>query len=366
MILRALAVIIGAGVLAATAHVTISHTGGYGTPQAMLTLAISAGVGIGALAIGACWTDRRRVLAIGILGAMICGELFGLAMTAERLIAQREDAQAPIRKANGERTAIAADIGKLESALSASATSPRLSEALAAQAKIAATIAEKAAERTCIANCRALLDRQADDARTEVERARSDIAATRAKIETQLATARARLSGMSPATSGTPLADRLGVPAWLLDLAIAALGALGANGLAATLLAFGAHRRKADRRETIQTREEPRKRYSAPRVIDAEPAPRRLPVGDVTQHAARFGVERLAPSRGGRVALADLHNTYRAWCQDIGSEVLPPAQIGPALASLFAGVGITIEDRDGERYAVGIAIKPGQSIAAAA
>ena len=39
--------------------------------------------------------------------------------------------------------------------------------------------------------------------------------------------------------SATPLADRIGVKPWVLDLIAAALLSLGANGLAAVLMAFG-------------------------------------------------------------------------------------------------------------------------------
>ena len=47
--LRATAFVVGLALLGATAHVTIAHTGGYGTPHSVLTIAIAAGVGIGAL-----------------------------------------------------------------------------------------------------------------------------------------------------------------------------------------------------------------------------------------------------------------------------------------------------------------------------
>lgn len=38
--------------------------------------------------------------------------------------------------------------------------------------------------------------------------------------------------------SATPLADRISIPAWALDLIMAGLLYIGANGLAGTLIAF--------------------------------------------------------------------------------------------------------------------------------
>jgi hypothetical protein len=44
MIYRGIAILAGVTILAAAAHVTIEHTGGYSTPHAILTMAIAGGV----------------------------------------------------------------------------------------------------------------------------------------------------------------------------------------------------------------------------------------------------------------------------------------------------------------------------------
>jgi hypothetical protein len=42
----------------------------------------------------------------------------------------------------------------------------------------------------------------------------------------------------------TPLADRLGIEPWKIDVLIAALGSIAINGLACGLMIFGAHGRR--------------------------------------------------------------------------------------------------------------------------
>ena len=53
--------------------------------------------------------------------------------------------------------------------------------------------------------------------------------------------AKAEVAANPLPASATPLADRLGWAPWVLDLVMAALLSIGANGLAGTLIAYGAH-----------------------------------------------------------------------------------------------------------------------------
>ena len=50
------------------------------------------------MVIDSAWMDKRRMVAILIGVALISGELFGLARTAERHVDAREDAQVPVRE----------------------------------------------------------------------------------------------------------------------------------------------------------------------------------------------------------------------------------------------------------------------------
>ena len=100
LLLRAIACLSGMAVLAATAHVTIANTGGYGTPQATLTITIAAAVCVAVICINMPWCSWK--LAQWLICAIIAGEIFGFISTGERLIAAREVLQAPLREATAK------------------------------------------------------------------------------------------------------------------------------------------------------------------------------------------------------------------------------------------------------------------------
>jgi hypothetical protein len=264
-------------------------TGGYDTPHAVLTLAIAAGVGVGALCIGAAWEARRYGLALAIITAVVAGEVYGFVLTAERLITAREQAQAPLRASKAERAEAA----------------KRLSTAEAAKRDADAAVVQKAAEKGCRENCSKLLQGQVDAAALEVQKAR---AATDTK---------------KPLASPTPLADRLGVPAWIVDVVTAALGSIAANGLGCCLLAFAGHRRRPSVIPKVDTVDVERVE-----VVTAS-APDLL-----RKHANRFAMDCLRPSDA-RARLVDIHRAYAPWCRLHGEEQRQEAQIGATLAALF-------------------------------
>ena len=84
--LRITAALAGVALLCATAHVTIDQTGGYGTPHALLTMAIAYGIGIGALCTGVAWSGRRKALAGWLVAAILAGEAFELASVAKKVV----------------------------------------------------------------------------------------------------------------------------------------------------------------------------------------------------------------------------------------------------------------------------------------
>jgi hypothetical protein len=98
------------------------------------------------------------------------------------------------------------------------ATSPRLEKAEAAKKAADAAVVAKASERGCVSNCRQLLEKAVDDAAAEVKAARAALDAGNQKARDELANARAALTGMKAPVSPTPLADRTGIPAWVLEL----------------------------------------------------------------------------------------------------------------------------------------------------
>jgi hypothetical protein len=331
--LKPAAFIVGVALLGATAHVTIHHTGGYGSAHAILTLAIAAGVGIGALCVGAAWASQRAGVATWLVMAILAGEAFGFLSTAERLVVAREAMQAPLRvaqeafdKARARASAAAQAIGALPP------TSPRLEAAQATKAVADAAVVAKSAERGCVENCRRLLQAQVDAAALEVDSARAEVDARRKGADAELVAARAAMDSLQPPVSATPLADRLGVPAWLLDLLTAGLGSIAANGLACGLIAFAAHHGLQPTVHRIKA------------VIPMRPS----------EHAARFAVETLR--LGGQIEIAALPSAYRRWCVEKGCAPLPDDQVAPALAQLFERAGILIARNDGRLIAVGISL----------
>jgi hypothetical protein len=183
--------------------------------------------------------------------------------------------------------------------------------------------------------------------------------AQKVATEDELSAARAGLGTMKAPRSPTPLADRLHIPGWVLDLIRSALGSVAGNGLAAFLLSFGAHHRTR-RVEVITPR--PAKPIDRPVVVPVieKPAPRKSAAarrnnrtGDIEEHAAKFAVECLTP--GGEADLQTIRSRYGEWCPPARRR--PDAQIGRALAELFNQAGIEIPEHDGRLVAMGVSLK---------
>ena len=330
--MRAIAIVTGAVILAAVTHVNIEAGSGYGTPTSWLMLAVAAGVGVSAFVFGHAWNSNRRWLAVALVLAVAVGELFTLTATAERLVAGRELAQAPLRAGQDALDAAAKRVAEAKAAheKAKGATSRRLEDAKAAKAAADAAVVDKSAERGCREHCRHLLQKAVDDAAEEVAAARAELTKAAREAEGRLQAAQAALSTIKPPPSATPLADRLGAPAWALDLLHSALGSLAANGLAFLLIAFGAHRA----RPVVEILE------ATPRPVDLSPAepsraPRRttkrLP-SPAKDHATRFGTARLCPA-GGATALSHIRLAYRDWAAAEEGGPLPDTEIAPALAA---------------------------------
>jgi hypothetical protein len=258
---RAAAGLAGCGILSAVAWTNIKATGGLGTEHSYVVLAVAAGVAVGSVLSGLAWSAKRKVLAVLLVGCIGSGELFGLAQTAQRLVAAAEAMQAPLREHAIVHAAAVKRVADAKAAVDAlPATSPRLDKAEAAKKAADAAVVGKAAEMGCRRECRALLDKAVDDAAAEVAAARAELSASGPKARGELEAARVALAGMTAPASATPLADRLGLPGWVLDLVTAALGSIAANGLAACLLVFASHAPRPQR--------QPRQR----RPVAAKPA----------------------------------------------------------------------------------------------
>jgi len=354
---RAIAVLFGALIITAVAHVTIQATGGYGTGHSWLTIAVGAGVAAGSVFSGMAWSDDRRTLATLLVLAIVAGEAYGLIATAERLIVGREAAQAPLRQLAEDRASAQRNLEAATMALARFPLStPRLDKALADKAATDAAVVAKSAERGCVENCRRLLQAQADAAEQEVDRARADMERQRSDAVRHIARAKTDLESLKPPASPTPLADRLGWSAWVLDLLQSALGSIAANGLACFLMVFGAHRSK----RTAQSGDVEVKPFEATAAAQGRSRKRAKRPGDPKREndpiwqAKAFAVARLMPNDaiGAATNVKDVLREYATWCRASSINQLPVETIASALNSLF-GV-----EKDGKDYMViGVSLK---------
>jgi len=303
----------GATILAASTGLLIEANGLTGW-HAGLVAAMAAGLVVGAVVIAR--VSWHVGLVVGLV--MLAGEMFGLIGTAERIVISRQAAQAPIAaaaKAHADaqervrQAALAADDAKQ--------SSPRLLQALEGKARAEAAAREKAAERSCVSNCRALLEGAIASAAADVEAARREMAAREQVAQRELSEARAALAGLPAARSASPLADRLGIEAWLLDVIAASLLAVGANGLAVVLITWAAHV-VPKQLETSQSRQSEPQERTAP-AFEATPAlqivQQVLPAPiDVFGDVKAFLAANTAEVDGTATPVGVLHSAYARWC----------------------------------------------------
>ena len=377
--MKTLSTVVGAAILFTTAHVTVLATGGYGGSHAYITLAVAAGVAVASILVGRAWGEGRRTLAVGLAVAIAAGEVYAFLGTAERLTAAREASQAPLRQAVEARQKLETKVAKAEAAVAAlPETSARFREAMDRKAVSDAAVVNKSSERGCVANCRLLLQAQADQNNQEVEAARRDMAENRTRLEQAVIDAKGELAAFKAPPSPSPLADRIGWPAWVLDLVMAGLGSLSANGLACLMIAFGSHRRSTEA-DTAKAPEITPPIALAPlewqqdvdatqteKVVQLHPAGtskrRTKAVDNATPDAIKQGknfmVERVTRTDGDAATdVRALHRDYVAWCVARGGHPLPATDIGPALLHLFEMAQIPIKQRNGKPVALGIALR---------
>lgn len=162
--------------------------------------------------VGARTVGRASRISLAMAGTIAFGlistEAVNFILSGDRIVVESEARQSGVRAAIARHDYATKELAKASDDL---------------KAANAASVAE-AAKPGCKANCRALLEAQVTNATTALNDAR------------KLASANPK-----PTASGTPLADRLGVPAWAIDLTAAALTSISLTLLAAGLIAFGAH-----------------------------------------------------------------------------------------------------------------------------
>ena len=228
IVLRGLAIIIGLGAIAAVTHGTVLATGGYGwnTPasfyialgcvQAGLAMALGAGMVRGIL---------PKLAAVVLL--VMC-EAANFLATVDLQLTAAEDAAAPIHDAAAKRASAEAWVTRLD-------RDDRVRRAEATAAKVQSDAMAKSAEKGCAANCRAVLEAQVREVTTAVEEARQS-------LQLEQRQARTALDKAPLPPSATPLADKTGWQAWMIDLLKVGFRGFAVSIGAAILLAAGTHR----------------------------------------------------------------------------------------------------------------------------
>lgn len=243
--LRWIAGIGGAGIIGTVTWANVTATGGMFSATAPSLIAHAFGLVIGAACVGVALRHGRYVLGGLIAIMLITGEAYTLMNTGERELESRELRQAPNKMADAKRKAIEADIAMGEAAL-AGLTSHRLSQAEQVLSRIELSSIEASTKKDCWKLCKQRLDDSVASARKDVDAARAELNAERAGILAKIEAHKAEIAAIPVVAALSPLAARLGVPDWKLDLIRAGLFTLSANGLGGFLLVFAAHGRRRE------------------------------------------------------------------------------------------------------------------------
>jgi hypothetical protein len=207
---RSLAISAGVTAIAASAALNVTHLVDGGqpllSPMTGAVVALALGAVAAALVASEAWRSGRKLLAWCLVLSVVAGEGFGLIIGAERLLFAREERQRMATEVNTTRWIAVVRVESASSTLVATQ----------------AAVLEEARRGGCKAACQAL--------QAEAEQARQRLEAANRVLEAAPAEKNAAL-----------LATALGLPPALLEIVPALLFSAALNGLAFTLLAFGAH-----------------------------------------------------------------------------------------------------------------------------
>jgi hypothetical protein len=208
--------------LSFTAGITILGTATWATidagsltgSSASLAVALSLGLAVTAMVLPKV---KSKALIAGLSLALFAGEASNLLSVAERVVIQREAVSSKTVTANSTATSSRQTLTRLEAELSAH------------RLKSVTVVATK----DCRSECRQLLEKQT------------------ASLEASVSTAKAETSSTASARSATPLADKIGVQAWFLDVLMAVLLSVGSNLLAGFLIMWSTHTTASVTAETL-------------------------------------------------------------------------------------------------------------------
>jgi hypothetical protein len=298
VLIRALAILVGLATIAAVGHGTVMSTGGYSIENnAPLYIALAAVQAVLALSLGVI--HRRGFLA-----------------TANLQLSALETHAAPIHEAEAKRRAAEVLVARLD-------RDDRVERAELALREARTDATAKSTAPGCGQNCRATLAKSVDDATSAVDAARQS-------LQLEQRQARAALDKAPIPGSATPLADRTGWQAWVIDLSLVGLRGFGLSLGAALCLAIGAH----TRREANPVK--PPIKLGGNVVAIAPRARLPVKIGDVDA----FLLDHVAPEQGARVSWAELFIRYRTWCEAKSSTPIAADAFGARLDALRTELGL--------------------------
>jgi hypothetical protein len=394
IILRLLTAVAGVGLLAVTTDYSIQSGVGYGHPWARVMIAMAVVGAIGAAAFGHLWGHGKRMLALLLCLVLIVIEATAFVTTAERVVTQRDAQQSPAIAAAEIRRVVTGRVIEAEARLaSIPATTDRLTTALAQKLAADKAAIDKAAERSCAANCRALLEQQTTAADREVQTARAELAEQRRLAEQALDAARKELAALPTPKTASALSDRLGVSGWLWDLVMGAMNSIATNVGACVMIAVAAHwpRPMPLQRDTVQSIKRrtievedldtvdtpPTSRASAASKVSEATRPpvevakleiidtcagsskALLPVPPVNlvQHVDDFAYETIKPKARGSITLVQAHSAYVNWCEARGIEPIDPGDFAETLGKLIKGAGLKVRQGDEGPVILGVRLE---------
>jgi hypothetical protein len=87
-VIRILVFIAAAGVIGAATHANVMHTGGYGSRDAPLIIALAVLLALGMAFVGVCFNEGRRWQAILLAVLILAGEAYWVLINADREVAK--------------------------------------------------------------------------------------------------------------------------------------------------------------------------------------------------------------------------------------------------------------------------------------
>lgn len=343
-------------------NITMSEAASLFAPAAAIYLVCALGSGIGGPIVGSAFHRGHAIIGAGLLLFILAGEGYGIITTMDRTVRAEDAAQKPLIQATERHAAALKRLDEANDAVkmlaSAEPKSLRLDAAKTALSEANKAVTDQSSAKNCLKNCAAMLTATAQAARRELDLAQSaaenDLRAARQRAADDQSAAERIVKANPLPGSASPLADRIGIEPWKIDIAKAVLLSLAINGLGMGFLAFAFHARSHKPQPTgPDQRNVQRKHPTQNDLIDITPTraaaaserarTKRLPSPAALQ-AARFGKDDLKLTADGDIAVRDILKSFTRWV-DENREPMPSMEDAAAgFRTVFERLGVRVEN----------------------